>query len=61
MIFRTDMALLQFSRWQISAMLNFKGLRNQHHRLLPAMCHNLCDGSHGPPATVLTTPGLLER
>ena len=29
--------------------------RNQHRRLPPAMCHNLRDGSRGPPATVLTT------
>jgi len=32
---------------------------SQHRRLLPAMCHNLRDGGRGPPATVLTTPGLL--
>ena len=31
--------------------------RNQHSRLLPAMCHNLRDGGRGPPATVFTTPG----
>jgi len=30
-------------------------------RLLPAMCHNLRDGGHGPLATVFTTPGLLQR
>jgi len=30
--------------------------RNQHRRLLPAMCHNLRYGGRGPPATVLTTP-----
>ena len=29
--------------------------RNQHHRLLPVMCHNLRDGGRGPPATVFTT------
>ena len=28
---------------------------NQHRRLLPAMCHNLRDGSR-PPATAFTTP-----
>ena len=30
--------------------------RNQHRRLLPAMCNNLRDGGRGPLATVLTTP-----
>jgi len=30
--------------------------RNQHRRLLPAMCHNLRYGGRGPPTTVLTTP-----
>jgi len=35
--------------------------RNQHRRLLPAMCHNLRDGDRGPPATLFTTPGLLQR
>jgi len=35
--------------------------RNQHRRLLPAMCHTkLAGGGRGPPATVLTTPGLLQ-
>jgi len=37
--------------------------RNQHRRLLSAMCHELAagrDGGRGPPATVLTTPGLLQ-
>jgi len=35
--------------------------RNQHRRLLPAMCHNLRDSGRGPPATVLTTPCLLQH
>ena len=35
--------------------------RNQHRRLLPAMCHNLGDGGPGPPATVFTTPSLSQR
>jgi len=34
---------------------------NQHRRLLPAMCHSLQDGGRGPPATVFTTPSLLQR
>ena len=34
---------------------------NQHRRLLPAMCHNLRDAGRSPPATLLTTPGLLQR
>ena len=25
------------------------------------MCHNLRNGGRGPPATLLTTPGLLQR
>jgi len=29
--------------------------RNQHHRLLPAMYHNLRDAGRGLPATLLTT------
>ena len=29
---------------------------NQHRRLLSAMCHNLRDAGHRPPATLLTTP-----
>ena len=32
---------------------------NQHHRLLPAMCHNLRDGGR-PPATAFTTPGYCS-
>ena len=28
---------------------------NQHRHLLPAMCHNLRDGGHHPPATVDNT------
>jgi len=28
---------------------------------LPVMCHNLRDDGRGPPATVFTTPGLLQR
>jgi len=36
--------------------------RNQHRRLLPAMCHNLQDDAcRSPPATVFTTHGLLQR
>jgi len=35
--------------------------RNQHRRLLSAMCHNLRDNGRGPPATLLTTPGMLQR
>ena len=31
--------------------------RNQHCRLLPAMCHNLRDDGCGPLVTVFTTPG----
>ena len=31
--------------------------RNQHRRLLPAMCHNLRDSGRGPPATVFITSG----
>jgi len=27
----------------------------------PAMCHNLQNGGRGPPASVLTTPGMLQR
>ena len=27
----------------------------------PAMCHNLWNGGRGPPATVLTTPRMLQR
>ena len=34
---------------------------NQYRRLLPAMCHNLRDGCRHPPATVFTTPGLLQH
>jgi len=33
--------------------------RNQHRRLLPAMCHNLRDGSRCSPATAFTTHSLL--
>ena len=29
--------------------------RNQHRRLLPAMCHNLQDDGRRPPTTLLTT------
>ena len=32
---------------------------NQHHRLLPAMCHNLRDDGR-PPATAFTTPGYCS-
>ena len=34
---------------------------NQHRRLLPAMCHNLRVGGRRLPATLLTTPGMLQR
>jgi len=34
---------------------------NQHRRLLPAMCHNLRVDGRRPPATLLTTPGMLQR
>ena len=34
---------------------------NQHRRLLPAMCHNLRVGGRRPPATLLTTPSMLQR
>jgi len=34
---------------------------NQHRRLLPAMCHNLQVGGRRPPATLMTTPGMLQR
>jgi len=33
---------------------------NQHRHLLPAMCHNLRDGGRCRPATLLTTPGMLQ-
>ena len=33
--------------------------RNQHRRLLPAMCHNLRDGGR-PPATAFTTPACCS-
>ena len=32
---------------------------NQHRRLLPAMCHNLRDGSR-PPSTAFTTPACCS-
>ena len=35
--------------------------RNQHRRLLPAMCHNQRYAGRAPPATLLTTTGLLQR
>jgi len=35
--------------------------RNQHCRLLLVMCHKLRDGGRGRPATLLTTPGMLQR
>ena len=35
--------------------------RNQHRRLLPAMCYNLRDGGRSLSAAVLTTPSLLQR
>ena len=42
--------------------------RNQHRRLLPAISINLRDGGRGPqpraigpPATVFTTPDMVQR
>jgi len=34
---------------------------NQHRRLLSAMYHKLRDSGRRPPATLLTTPGMLQR
>jgi len=34
--------------------------RNQHCRLLPAMCHNLRYAGRAPPATALTTPACYS-
>ena len=40
---------------------HFVVFSHNQHRLLPATCHNLRDGGRGPPVTLLTTPGMLQR